>query len=243
LVFLVIRKVEYSASIVPHSQNIKFHFWGHDCVIFHNYEIRKRRGEFNILLNENTRNEFFDRLNVFVADAPFTIIAAAINKQRHIDRYVDPQNPYEIALGFCMERLQYWLRENNQDDRLTHVLVEKRGMPEDTKLELEFRRIADGKNRVGKMPNLDIRFMDKKHNSTGLQLADLVAYPIARHVIDPSQPNRAYELIEPKFRRGPRGKLEGYGLKIFPYKAKSLRVVPEARRRTSSPVPFHTNIG
>jgi hypothetical protein len=26
----------------------------------------------------------------------------------------------------------------------------------------------------------------------------------------------AYELIEPKFRRSPAGKIEGYGLKIFP---------------------------
>jgi hypothetical protein len=58
--------------------------------------------------------------------------------------------------------------------------------------------------------------MDKKHNSTGLQLADLVAHPIARHVINPAQPNRAYELIEPKFRRGPNGQVHGYGLKIFP---------------------------
>ena len=33
------------------------------------------------------------------------------------------------------------------------------------------------------MPNFDIRLMDKKHNSTGLQLADLVAHPIGRHAI------------------------------------------------------------
>ena len=63
---------------------------------------------------------------------------------------------------------------------------------------------------------LDIRFMDKKHNSTGLQLADLVAHPIGRHAINPGQPNRAYDLLEPKFRRGPAGRVEGFGLKLFP---------------------------
>jgi hypothetical protein len=57
---------------------------------------------------------------------------------------------------------------------------------------------------IGKMPNFDIRLMDKKHNSTGLQLADLVAHPIGRHAISPSQPNRAYDIIEPKFRRAGR---------------------------------------
>lgn len=162
-----------------------------------------------------------DRVNGLIADAPFTVIAAAIDKQRHVQRYVNPGNPYEIALTFCMERLQRWLGERRQTDRTTHLIVEKRGRTEDDTLELEFRRIIAGQNQVGRsplgaMPNLDIRFMDKKHNSTGLQLADLMAQPIARHVIAPSQPNRAYELIAPKFRRSETGQVNGYGLKIFP---------------------------
>lgn len=99
---------------------------------------------------------------------------------------------------------------------ITHLQVECRGRAEDAKLELEFRRICDGNNAVGKMPNLDIRFMDKKHNSTGLQLADLVAHPIGRHVINYTQHNRAYDVVEPKFRKGPGGKIEGFGLKVFP---------------------------
>ena len=91
------------------------------------------------------------------------------------------------------------------------------GKAEDAKLQLEFRRICDGKNALRqKMPNLDIRLMDKKHNSTGLQLADLVAHPIGRHAINPDQSNRAYELLEPKFRRGPGGRVLGFGRKIFP---------------------------
>jgi Protein of unknown function (DUF3800) len=99
---------------------------------------------------------------------------------------------------------------------MTHVQVECRGKAEDTTLELEFRRICDGKNAVGKLPNLDIRFIDKKQNSTGLQLADLVAHSIGRHAINPGQPNRAYDILEPKFRRGSDGQVRGFGLKIFP---------------------------
>ena len=115
-----------------------------------------------------------------------------------------------------MERLQHFLIERGQADRTTHVQVERRGRAEDAKLELEFRRICDGHNAVGNMPNLDIRFMDKKHNSTGLQLADLVAHPIGRHAISPNQPNRAYEIIRSKFRRSIAGQINGFGLKVFP---------------------------
>ena len=59
--------------------------------------------------------------------------------------------------------------------------------------------------------------LDKKADShCGLQLADLIARPIGRHVMNPAQANRAYESIEPNFRRSGFGKIEGHGLNVFP---------------------------
>ena len=55
------------------------------------------------------------------------------------------------------------------------------------------------------MPNLDVRFIDKKHNSTGLQLADMVAHPIGRYVMKPDQPNRAYDILKPSSGAGREG--------------------------------------
>jgi hypothetical protein len=216
LAFCVVRKSTYIENIVPAFQRLKFEFWGHDSVVLHGYEIRKTRGDFDILLNANTRARFFDRLNGVIETADFKIIAAVIDKKRHVEKYVEPLDPYEIALAFCMERLQRYLINLGQAERTTYVQVECRGRVEDARLELEFRRICYGKNIIGKMPNLDIRFMDKKHNSTGLQLADLMAQPIGRHVVKPDQPNRAYDILEPKFRRGPGDRVLGFGLKIFP---------------------------
>jgi uncharacterized protein DUF3800 len=216
LAFCVVCKPTYIDSIVPAFQRLKFDFWGHDSIVFHSHEIRKEHGDFNILRNAQTRTMFIDRLNGIIETADFMIIAAVIDKKRHVEKYTKPADPYEIALAFCMEQLQRYLINRGQADRTTYVQVECRGKAEDAKLELEFRRISDGKNVLGKMPNLDIRFMDKKHNSTGLQLADLVAHPIGRHAINPDQPNRAYNILEPKFRRGPAGRVKGFGLKSFP---------------------------
>jgi hypothetical protein len=61
-----------------------------------------------------------------------------------------------------------------------------------------------------------VDFADKRTNSAGLQLADLTARPIGRHVMDPAQPNRAWDIIEPKLRRSPQGEVNGWGLNIFP---------------------------
>ncbi len=97
----------------------------------------------------------------------------------------------------------------------THVIFECRGKKEDKKLDLEFRRICDGQNNWGELP-FDIIFADKKTNSCGLQLADLVARPLGRYVLNPKQDNRAYYIIEKKIYRDALGKKEGVGLKYFP---------------------------
>lgn len=215
LVFCIFDKKIYYNQIVPKIQELKFNFWGHDSIILHSHEIRKAKNDFSILQNAAVRESFISSLNTLINNTNVTIIAAAINKNLLINRYSKPDNPYEIALRFCIERLWRWLEEKEQNNLLTHLIVEKRGHNEDIQLELEFRRIA-GLSAFSNKPKLDIKFMDKKHNSTGLQIADLAAYPIARHISKPEQTNRAYKIIESKLRRSSSGKIEGYGLKIFP---------------------------
>jgi len=88
-------------------------------------------------------------------------------------------------------------------------------------LELEFRRVCDGANRLGISLPFDIVFADKKVDSPGLQLADLVARPIGMHILRPDQENRAFAVLRRKFFcSGGRDRLgegfENWGLKIFP---------------------------
>ena len=96
-----------------------------------------------------------------------------------------------------------------------HMVVEKRGKNEDDELELEFRRICDGGNFKRDDFPFELVFAHKQSNSSGLQLADLVARPIGMSVIRPGQPNRAFELLKPKLVRI-QGNTNGWGLKVFP---------------------------
>ena len=43
-------------------------------------------------------------------------------------------------------------------------------------------------------------FLNKSANSTGLQIADLIARPIALHELRPHQQNRAFNIIKPKLK-------------------------------------------
>ena len=93
------------------------------------------------LKNQEKRYAFMDGLNRLVDEADFTIIATVIDKQRHTKTYSSPEDPYTLALKFCMERAYAFLREREQHERVTHVVVERRGKREDDELELAFRRI------------------------------------------------------------------------------------------------------
>ena len=203
--------------IAPQVQAFKFAHFGHDIAVLHEHEIRKQKPPFVFLKSRDKRDAFMDGLNRLIKKANFTIVAAAIHKERLTQQCAAPDNPYEIALTFCMERAHAFLRGRSQHTLTTHIVVENRGKREDDELEFAFRNIRDGASYDGiKMPGFEIIFADKKTNSAGLQLADLTARPIGRHVLDPAQPNRAWEIIEPKLRRSPFNMVMGWGLKVFP---------------------------
>lgn len=216
LTFCILAKQDQRAQIAPGVAEFKYRWFGHEAVILHAHEIRKERGAFDFLFDREVRTEFLNELTNLMDRLPYTLIAGAIDKQHLNHRYAEPDNPYSIAMQFCLERSYLFLREQGEHTRTTHVLVEARGRKEDEELELEFRRICDGDNATGQRLPFEVVFVDKKQNLPGLQLADLVCHPIGRHLLRPSQSNRAYDVIERKFRRNGRGEVEGYGLKRFP---------------------------
>lgn len=205
LSFCIVKKADYVEKVVPAMQALKFKYWGHDSVVLHEHEIRKSKGDFTFLLTDKSlREAFYADLNQVMADAPITIIASVIDKVRLKQRYPNPWNPYEIALKFCLERLLMFLRSMGQDGKRVHLVFECRGKSEDEQLELVFRRIVGGGEAWGwvqrdfSVMEFEPIFAKKSVNSTGLQLADLTARPIAIKTLRPAQPNRAYDIIVTK---------------------------------------------
>lgn len=179
LAFCVFRKDHYLEKVVPALQSFKFKYHGHDMVVLHELDIRKSRGPFNILLDKKVRIPFMTDLSSLIDSAPFTLITSVIDKQRHLERYgCNAHSPYDLSLLFCMERLAHFISIHNQQERQVHIVLERRGKKEDDELELVFRRYCDRDN----FPFNPV-FAHKQNNSAGLQLADLVARPIGRHVI------------------------------------------------------------
>lgn len=216
LAFCIFTKADYTQRLVPALQNFKFKHFGHDQIILHEVDIRRDRGDFSFLKTREKKERFLDELSGIVDAMPFTLVTTVIKKEPYKLRYHDPANPYHVALGYGLERVFYYLRSNGGNTGKTHVIVEKRGKKEDAELELEFRRVCDGANYEGVQLPFDIVFADKKSNTPGLQLADLIARPVGIKILRPQQANRAYEIIETKFYRNHDGNFQGWGLKCFP---------------------------
>ncbi|WP_299267525.1 DUF3800 domain-containing protein [uncultured Psychrosphaera sp.] len=220
LAFCVFHKRHYSEVVVTALEKFKFNHFGHDQVVLHENEIRRRKNAFKILNNRELQAEFINQLTEIIEFSNFILISATIDK-REIKHLNPEDNAYHIALGMCMESLNEFLAEKGQREKKTHIVVECRGNKEDNELELEFRRICDGKNYLNVPLPFEIIFSDKKVMSSGLQLADLVARPIGLHTLKPEQPNRAFDILKEKFFcEGGREKLgegfKGIGMRIYP---------------------------
>ena len=216
LSFCLFRKSDYISRIVPALQQIKFNHFGHDMIVFHERDIRKASGPFAFLTDTRCRESFMADINAWVESSPFVIIAIVIRKSEFVQKHASSRNPYHFAMRLGLERVEKYLRRHEPANRTTHIVFEARGRREDDDLELEFRRVCDGANFTGQSLNFQMISAEKQVNSTGLQLADLTARPIGRHVMNPIQSNRAYELILTKLDRSQAGVVEGYGLKCYP---------------------------
>lgn len=216
----VFRKDEYVSRTVPMVQSFKFRHFGHDIVVLREHDIRKEARGFRFE-DRPAKERFLRELTEIIEADDFSLISCVIHKARLKQASKTAGNPYHLALGFCLELLFELLADNDQIGATTVLVVECRGKKEDGELVAEFRRICAGENRWHRTLPFDIVFADKRSNSSGLQLADLVARPIGLSVLRPRERNRAFDVLKRKFfdeRSGSSREelIEWRGLRIFP---------------------------
>jgi len=215
-------EVQYQRESNAKIDAFKIRYFNDSNIVLHSREIRKCEPPFNILLNKNTKQSFYTDLNKVMADLPYTILATVILKEKLKNQYHDPANPYSLSLQFIMERFLYYLEENND---VGYISVESRDPKSNTDLLNTFTDIinngsASDAHRVSadrfQQKIQKMIFVTKRQNENGHQIADLVAYPIAKFGLNPRKPNPAFDVLKQKFHKSGSGKILGYGLKIFP---------------------------
>ncbi|MFA5293146.1 MAG: DUF3800 domain-containing protein [Phycisphaerae bacterium] len=201
--------------------NFKLRFFKTSEVILHSRDIRKCEGSFQILFDLKIKEEFYKTLNGILSDLDYCLIGSAINKKEHIIKYgKSAKDPYSIALSFILERTVFYLNSASSNSSVS-ILVEKRGKAEDKKLLSDFNSIMDRGTYYLSVDRLkktikDFSFLSKRENIVGLQIADLCAYPLARHLLNPKEPYIPFKTIEKKIYCDGNNRYNGWGLKVFP---------------------------
>ncbi len=126
---------------------LKFTTFGHDMVILHEQDIRKKTGAFH-QMNKEKREIFFGDLNSLIALADFTLLATVIDKYKLARELTKDTHVYHLAMQLGLEKLHHFLQSRNQQNHLTHVICEARGRVEDRALELEFSHVCSGHNSL-----------------------------------------------------------------------------------------------
>ena len=196
---------------------IKKKYWGNKKIIFHSRDIRKCEKGFEILFDLDIKREFYKEINSILGQKLYTIICCAILKDKYIKNYGKMNDVYALSLSFIVERTVFYLDSIGKSIDL-NVIIEKRGKKEDNSLFNYYNQLIDrgsyyvNSSRIAKYFRR-FEMKSKSDDIIGLQVADLIAYPITRYILDNDAVNHAYEIIKDKIYTE-RNKL--YGLKILP---------------------------
>jgi len=194
-------------------------------VILHRSSIVNRKGAFGILREDPARKRLDAGLLKLIAQAQCSLVCVVIDKKSHSEKYKSPFHPYHYCLAAMLDRYSGWLAQRNS---MGDVMPESRGTEEDTQLMQAYKRVYesgtlqfDRFHHQKALTSKELKLRRKRENIAGLQLADVLAFPVKQAcllekglVSDPGEVfgKNVFRAAEGKFNvHVPSGKIEGYG--------------------------------
>ena len=197
---------------------LKKELWGDRKIILHSRDIRKCQNGFEIFFDLKKKQYFYEQINEILKENTYVIVCCSILKEPYIRQYGRLNDVYGQSLSYIIERTVFYLDDIGLGDINLTTIIECRGKKEDKALLDYYNKILDRGTYWVTSSRIRQYFREfemrrKLENIVGLQIADLIAYPITRHVLDEEAVNLAFDVIKDNiYQKG--GKL--YGMKVFP---------------------------
>lgn len=222
----VIVAAEYHQTEVTERLNtFKMKHFGASDVVLHSKEMTHPQSAKNPaymqFMDEQFRHRFYKDFEHLLAGLDISIVACVILKSKHFAKYgLEAKDPYLLSFDNLINRLIFDL----DGEQKGQIVAESRNSVLDNQLEIAYLASrVEGTNKVQaaeiklKLSN-SIAFKQKTDNIPGLQLADMVASPIARHFL--GKPERvghqlSYESVFSKV-RSINGRWKNIGITVFP---------------------------
>lgn len=186
-------------------EDLKIEVFGTTDVIIHSVDIRKWRGAFSVLADETLRVRFFEGIEKILSQHGAYVIVSCTILKRQLSKFCvrgEEDDVYGLSLSYLIERSIFCVdNETINDSPEISIVVERRGKNEDNKLLNYYNGLRNRGTKWIDVDRLrarikDFSFKNKKDNIIGLQIADLIAYPITIHLLHPERYNQSYEVVK-----------------------------------------------
>jgi len=177
-------------------------------------------------LKGERRKVFMEEMSALMDEAEFLCFSVIIDKP-DVPKKFRVYDPYHISLSRGFRQIYDYLQANHPNElkKELHIVFEKRGRDDDMSLSKAYQQITLqgallGTSSQHDFSNFRLELMDKKGNSTGLQIADLTARPIGNHYLQSvgkrqSTDQRAIEILLDKLRYCANGTCEKGTYDVF----------------------------
>jgi len=215
---VIVDKDYAEGSLTQELDAFKATFFDNTDIVLHTADIARNRGGFERLKETAFRSQFYEALNALMRRLQYSVVACAIRKDEHLSRYgIAALDPYMLSLDVLVERFCFDIGKVTGGGL---IVAEKRDPTLDRELDVAWLNLKIRGTRYLQAREIEDRVVGlnlraKQDNVAGLQLADLVVSPIGRHLLGKSD-KADWQIVEGKFRRSPRGRVDGYGLVVLP---------------------------
>lgn len=199
----VIVSEEQNSALEEKVNAMKQRFWGTTGVILHSRDIRKCEKAFVKLFDLEVKKQFYDEINTILGEVgAYKVVSCTIRKEDYIRQFGRFNDVYGQSLSLLVERAIFYIDDLKIEEGVDlQIIAEMRGKKEDRNLLSYYNQLRDKGTYWVTPERLQsyvkrFDFVPKRDNVIGLQIADLIAYPITRHILEPEILNPAFNVLE-----------------------------------------------
>lgn len=153
------------------------------------------------MLDPEIKRNFYECIDAILSQSEiYVVVACVIQKEPFIKHFSDQEDVYGLSLSYLIERSIFCVDDISENATID-IIFEKRGKVEDRTLTKFYNQLRVTGTKWVTSERLRAHISgftsrSKKDNVIGLQVADLIAYPIARKILFPDVPNPAFDIIK-----------------------------------------------
>lgn len=198
--------------------SFKKSLFGTTNIILHTADFTRQKNGFERMKEKDFCERFYTKLNRLISELDITIVACAIKKKQHMDKYgLDAIDPYHLSLNILIERFCFDIGRSLPKAK---IIAEARDTTLNNQLKLAWLNVKISGTRYLQAVDINNRIeglilKTKQDRISGLEIADAIVTPIARQVLQ--RPSRVdWNIIKSKMRKNHLGEIIGYGLVTLP---------------------------